>query len=159
MSPFDLAGLTRELETLTKQTEAQDFWNDPEAAQKILKQKKAIESKVNRYESLEQGLHDVAELIELAEEMEDEEEADSIAENFARLRQELESLKLETLLDGKYDHSNAIISVHAGTGGVDAMDWAQMLYRMYTRWAEKKATRLPLWICRTIRKPGSRAQP
>ncbi|MEE0742414.1 MAG: peptide chain release factor 2 [Emergencia sp.] len=143
-SPFDLAGLTGKLETLTKQTEAQDFWNDPEAAQKILKQKKSIESKVNRYESLRQGLYDIGDLIELAEEMEDEEEADSIVNSFARLQQELETLKLDTLLDGKYDHNNAIISVHAGTGGVDAMDWAQMLYRMYTRWAEKKGYKVTL---------------
>ena len=101
MSPFDLAGLTGKLETLTKQTEAQDFWNDPEAAQKILKQKKSIESKVTRNESLRQGLYDIGELIELAEEMEDEEEADSIVNSFARLQQELETLKLDTLLDGK----------------------------------------------------------
>ncbi len=144
MSPFDLAGLRGELEKLTKQTEEPEFWNDPEEAQKILKKKKGLENKLDRYESLKKGLDDIEELMVLAEEMEDEEEAASIADSFRELQEELETLKLDTLLDGKYDHNNAIISVHAGTGGVDAMDWAQMLYRMYTRWAEKKGYKVTL---------------
>lgn len=144
MSPFDLAGLKGELEKLTKETEAQGFWDDPEAAQNLLKKKKSLETRVERYDRLEKGFTDTEELIELAEEMEDEEEADAIVESFAQLQAQLEELKLDTLLDGKYDHNNAIISVHAGTGGVDAMDWAQMLYRMYTRWAEKKGYKVTL---------------
>ena len=144
MSPFDLAGLKGELEKLTKETEAQGFWDDPEAAQNLLKKKKSLETRVERYDRLEKGFTDTEELIELAEEMEDEEEADAIVESFAQLQAQLEELKLDTLLDGKYDHNNAIISVHAGTGGVDAMDWAQMLYRMYTRWAEKRGYRVTL---------------
>lgn len=144
MSPFDLAGLKGELENITKETEAQGFWDDPEAAQNLLKKKKSLENRIGRYDRLEQGFADTEELIELAEEMEDEEEAASIAETFAQLQEQLEELKLDTLLDGKYDHNNAIISVHAGTGGVDAMDWAQMLYRMYTRWAEKKGYKVTL---------------
>lgn len=144
MSPFDLAGLKGELEKLTKETEAQGFWDDPEAAQNLLKKKKSLETRVERYDRLEKGFLDTEELIELAEEMEDEEEADAIVESFAQLQAQLEELKLDTLLDGKYDHNNAIISVHAGTGGVDAMDWAQMLYRMYTRWAEKKGYKVTL---------------
>lgn len=144
MSPFDLAGLKGELETLTKQTEAQGFWDDPEAAQNLLKKKKSLETRIERYDRLEKGFADTEELIELAEEMEDEEEADAIADSFRELQEQLEELKLDTLLDGKYDHNNAIVSVHAGTGGVDAMDWAQMLYRMYTRWAEKKGYKVTL---------------
>ena len=144
MSPFDLAGLKGELEKLTKETEAQGFWDDPEAAQNLLKKKKSLETRVERYDRLEKGFTDTEELIELAEEMEDEEEADAIVESFTQLQAQLEELKLDTLLDGKYDHNNAIISVHAGTGGVDAMDWAQMLYRMYTRWAEKKGYKVTL---------------
>lgn len=144
MSPFDLTGLKGKLEELTKLTEAQSFWDDPAAAQDILKKKKSLESRIQRYEKLEQGFSDTEELIALAEEMEDEEEADAIAESFEQLKAELETLKLDTLLNGKYDHNNAIISVHAGTGGVDAMDWAQMLYRMYTRWAEKRGYRVTL---------------
>ena len=76
--------------------------------------------------------------------MEDEEEAGEIVSSFAKLQNKLDELKLDTLLDGKYDHNNAIVSIHAGTGGVDAMDWAQMLLRMYTRWSEKKGYKVSL---------------
>lgn len=138
MSPFDLAGLRGELEKINKEVENPDFWNHPEEAQKLLKKKKGLENKIGQYEELETGFEDIGELMELAEEMEDEEEADNVVASFKELQEKMEELKLQTLLDGKYDHNNAIISVHAGTGGVDAMDWTQMLYRMYTRWAEKK---------------------
>ena len=144
MSPFDLAGLRENLQVITKQTEAAGFWDDPEAAQSLLKKKKGLESRIERYDRLERGFQDTGELIELAEEMEDEDEAEAIAASFRQLENQLEELKLDTLLSGKYDHNNAIISVHAGTGGVDAMDWAQMLYRMYSRWAEKKGYKVTL---------------
>jgi len=103
-----------------------------------MKKKKSVESVVSRYEKLETEFTDVEELIPLAEEMEDAEEAESIIQSFKAASDELETLMLDTLLDGKYDHNSAIITVHSGAGGVDAMDWAQMLMRMYTRWAEKK---------------------
>ncbi len=144
MSPFDLAGLRDKLEKINHEVENPDFWNNPEAAQKLLKSKKSLETKIEQYETLETGFEDIGELIELAEEMEDEEEADAVVVSFKELQESLEELKLATLLDGKYDHNNAIISVHAGTGGVDAMDWTQMLYRMYTRWAEKKGYKVTL---------------
>ncbi len=144
MSPFDLAGLRNELEGLNSRIEAPEFWNDPEGAQNTLKKKKSLENRIEKYEALEKGFDDMEELMLLAEEMEDEEEADAIAESFRDLQNRLETLKLDTLLSGKYDRNNAIISVHAGTGGVDAMDWAQMLYRMYTRWAEKKGYKVTL---------------
>ncbi len=144
MSPFDLADLRDKLEKINYEVEKPDFWNNPEAAQKLLKNKKSLETKIERYETLETGFEDIGELIELAEEMEDEEEADAVVVSFKELQESLEELKLATLLNGKYDHNNAIISVHAGTGGVDAMDWTQMLYRMYTRWAEKKGYKITL---------------
>lgn len=97
-----------------------------------------MENKVDTFESLESGFEDVYTLIEMAEELNDEDEAKEITETYEELCERLENLKLETLLSGKYDHNSAIISVHAGTGGVDAMDWAEMLLRMYTRWSEKK---------------------
>ncbi len=144
MSPFDLAGLKGKLEEIEKETEKSGFWDDPEKAQELLKKKKSLETKIEKYESLETGFSDIEELIPLAEEMEDEEEAKEIASSFAELQERLDELKLDTLLDGKYDHNNAIVSIHAGTGGVDAMDWAQMLLRMYTRWADKKGYRVTL---------------
>ncbi len=144
MSPFDLLGLRKKLEEINSEIETPDFWSNPEAAQALLKKKKSLETKADKFEALEKGFDDIEELIILAEEMEDEEEAASITEAFSQLQNQLEELKLDTLLDGKYDHNNAIISVHAGTGGVDAMDWAQMLYRMYVRWAEKKGYKVTL---------------
>ncbi|MGF6376301.1 peptide chain release factor 2 [Clostridiales Family XIII bacterium PM5-7] len=144
MSLFDLASLRAKLEEINKQTEQEGFWDNPEAAQSLLKKKKNLETTVEQYETLRTGLEDTGELIELAEEMDDEEEANAIVKNFADLTDRLEELKLATLLDGKYDHNSAIISIHAGTGGVDAMDWAEMLLRMYTRWAEKKGYKTTL---------------
>ena len=138
MSPFDLAGLREKSEELNKETIKDGFWDDSEAAQSLLKKKSSIDNKISQYEELEKGFKDIEELIVLAEEMDDEDEADLIVSSFYDLNKRLESFKLATLLNGKYDHNSAILSVHAGTGGVDAMDWAEMLLRMYTRWAESK---------------------
>ena len=122
---------------MNKQSEQSDFWDDPEKAQNLLKKKKALESTVNEYDRLSSGFKDISEMIEIAEELEDEDEAMTVVENFDELCKDAETFRLKLLLDGKYDSNSAILSIHAGTGGVDAMDWAQMLMRMYTRWADK----------------------
>lgn len=122
---------------MNKQSEQSDFWDDPEKAQSLLKKKKDLESTVNEYDRLSSGFKDISEMIEIAEELEDEDEAMTVVENFDELCKNAETFRLKLLLDGKYDSNSAILSIHAGTGGVDAMDWAQMLMRMYTRWADK----------------------
>lgn len=122
---------------MNKQSEQSDFWDDPEKAQSLLKKKKVLESTVNEYDRLSSGFKDISEMIEIAEELEDEDEAMTVVENFDELCKDAETFRLKLLLDGKYDSNSAILSIHAGTGGVDAMDWAQMLMRMYTRWADK----------------------
>lgn len=137
MSPFDLAGLRAKIDSMNKQSEQSDFWDDPEKAQSLLKKKKALESTVNEYDRLCSGFKDISEMIEIAEELEDEDEAMTVVESFDELCKDAETFRLKLLLDGKYDSNSAILSIHAGTGGVDAMDWAQMLMRMYTRWADK----------------------
>ncbi len=146
MTLFDLAKLESELERTNREIEQEDFWNHLEYAQKIMREKKSMEQTLEEFRSLERGLGDVEELIELAE-MEEaggssQEDLDQMAQEiqslFDDLKQKLEEMRLRTLLTGKYDHCNAILSIHAGTGGVDAMDWASMLLRMYTRWCEKK---------------------
>ena len=146
MTLFDLAKLRAELERTSREIEQEDFWNNLEYAQKVMREKKNMEDTLAEYEGLEKSLNDVSELIELAE-LEEEGGAgqeelavmtEEIEELFASFKEHLEEMRLRTLLTGKYDHCNAIVSIHAGTGGVDAMDWAEMLLRMYTRWCDKK---------------------
>lgn len=146
MTLFDLAKIKSELDRTNREIEEPGFWENPEAAQKAMKQKKTMEHTVESYENLEKSLRDIDELIELAEMEEasgtDEAELNRMAKDieheFEQFRENLEELRLKTLLTGKYDHCGAIVSIHAGTGGIDAMDWASMLYRMYTRWCDKK---------------------
>ena len=113
-----------------------DFWDDPDSAQKYMKEKKSIEGKLSELESLNGQLEDLEVMVEMADEEQDEDLAKEAEDACAKLSAALDDLRLRTLLDGKYDRNNAIISVHAGSGGTDSQDWAEMLYRMYTRWAE-----------------------
>lgn len=138
MTLFDLAKLEEELERTNREIEQEDFWNNLEYAQKVMKEKKTMESTLDSFNGLQKTLTDIEELMELAEIEEDEGLAGEIEEMFARLKEDLEQMRIKTLLTGKYDNCGAIISIHAGTGGVDAMDWASMLLRMYTRWCDKK---------------------
>ncbi len=116
-----------------------------------MREKKSLESAIAEYEGLSERLSDLEVMMEMAEEAEsggDSEEAEMMAEEAAEaaetLAKDLENLMLKTLLDGKYDKNNAIISVHAGSGGTEAMDWAEMLFRMYTRWCEKRGFKAKL---------------
>ena len=139
------------LEEIDREAAAEGFWENQEKAQKLLKEKKSLETTLGDYEKLESTLADVEVMIEMAEESEKGGDSAGAAELSAEAqaayesyKKETEELRLRTLLDGEYDSSNAILSVHAGTGGVDAMDWAEMLLRMYTRWAEKHKYRVKM---------------
>ena len=114
------------------------FWDDPERAQKTLKEKKSIENKLGELSDIRSRLDDIEVMCELAEESGDEGMEDEIAEMNREVTEKLEALTLRTLLTGEYDKNNAILSIHAGTGGVDANDWAEMLMRMYMRWCESR---------------------
>lgn len=109
-----------------------------------MKEKSSMEQSIEGWEKLNTGLSDIVEMVELAESEEDEELADAIIGDFEILKNELEELRIKTLLTGKYDSKNAILSIHAGAGGVEAMDWAGMLLRMYTRWCEKKGYKVKM---------------
>ena len=114
------------------------FWNDLEKSQKVNKEIKSLKSKIQKYNNLKRRLEDIEVLIELGAEEQDASIASEAIEEIEKLAKDVESLKLETLLNGPYDRNNAIISLHAGAGGTEAMDWVSMLLRMYTRWCEDK---------------------
>ncbi len=137
--------LKAQLASLEERTAAPDFWNDQEKAQKVMKEKKSVENRLDEYEGIRSRFEDLEVMLEMAQEADkggDSEEAELMAAEAKAskeaLEKALEELKLKTLLNEKYDQNNAIISIHAGSGGTEAMDWAAMLLRMYTRWCEKR---------------------
>lgn len=125
------------LAQLEKQSEAPDFWDDLENSQKVLKEIKNIKNTKEEYEALESAYEDILAMIDLAEEEGEEELAKEIAAEYAAFEQKLEEASLKALLSGEYDKNNAILTFHAGAGGTEAQDWAEMLYRMYTRYAQR----------------------
>lgn len=131
-----MPALEKELAELDRKAQEPDFWNDMDNSQRILQQSKSIREKLNDYISLENDCHDLLTLVELGLEEKDESLLSEVQENFDDLSKRFEKLKLKTLLNGEYDRNDAILTLHAGAGGTEAMDWVQMLFRMYSRWAE-----------------------
>ena len=115
-----------------------DFYGAMDAAGKVLQRIKGLKNKVERYDALYGAWDDLTTLVALAIEEGDATVLDEVKEGFKELSENLSSMKLETLLSGKYDGNNAILTLHAGAGGTEAQDWCEMLYRMYTRWAERR---------------------
>ena len=126
----------RKIELEAKQNET-DFWNDMQIAQQVNKECKQTENKINNWTRLMTRLEDIEATIEMYIEAGDESENEDIIAEIKALEKDIENLRLETLLKGKYDAHNAILTLHAGAGGTEAQDWANMLYRMYTRYAER----------------------
>lgn len=118
------------------------FWDDPQQAQKILQQAKFLKDQVKRYEALHLSWEELQLLLDMALEEEDLSVEKELISGVEKLGQEIDDLRVATLLSGEYDQSNAMLSIHAGAGGLDAQDWAEMLLRMYTRWAETKGYRV-----------------
>lgn len=149
MSPFDPAGVRGKIEELTKRSEQPGFWDDNEAARKVMLEKSRLEGKLERFHDLEEGYEDLEVMIDLAEEegaAPGTPEGDSIAadatEQYEKTRKMAEDFTIEILLTGEYDKNNAILTVHAGAGGTDAQEWTGRLLRMYTRWGESKGFRV-----------------
>ncbi len=133
-----LAAMQKELAELDMRAAEPGFWDNMENAQKITQRAAALKDSIERYDRLVTAYHDNLTLIELADEEEDISLLPECEEGVAHVESELESQRLATLLTGEYDKKNAIVTFHAGSGGTEAQDWAEMLYRMYTHWAEKR---------------------
>lgn len=116
---------------------APGFWEDGEKSGAMMKEMKAIKGAIAAYDKVKTEFDDLDVLIEMAEEEADEELASEVEVEFARFKKHFEDYKISTLLSGEFDHMDAILSLNAGAGGTESCDWAGMLYRMYTRWAEK----------------------
>lgn len=132
-----LDAMRKEIMELDQKATAPDFWNDMERSQKILQRSSSLKNKIERYGKLKSAYDDLLALIELADEEGDLSLLPQAQEELETFRSELESQRLTTLLTGEYDAKNAILTFHAGAGGTEAQDWAQMLYRMYCRWGER----------------------
>ena len=132
---FDISNLRQELKKLEEQTMKNEFWNDADNSSKVLKQINQLKSKIENYQKIETELTNLLEMTELLQTEPEEEMAKEVLKSTANIEKEVEKLEITTLLSGKYDNNNAILTIHPGAGGTEAQDWAEMLYRMYTRWA------------------------
>lgn len=157
---FDVANLEKQLNELEKITLSPDFWNDSTNSGKILKQINSLKAKTEGYKKVSQNYDYILELLELVTEELTEasikpesidigqinsdlkEEVLELVSNIKQLEKDVDNLEIETLLSGKYDNNNAILTIHPGAGGTEAQDWAEMLYRMYSRWAESNGYKL-----------------
>lgn len=136
-SALKLDDAKREIAELEAESAKEGFWNDLDRSQKVQKRMKQLQQKCEKYEKLQSTWEDLMTICEMALEENDDSMLGELETDYAKLEGELEAMRLSTLLSGEYDANNVILSIHPGAGGTEAQDWAQMLYRMYTRWAER----------------------
>ncbi|HIQ99825.1 MAG TPA: peptide chain release factor 2 [Candidatus Scybalocola faecavium] len=134
---LNLAAKEARIQELNNIMEEPGFWDNPEKSQEAMKELKSLKDTVESYHKLSQAYEDVETMIEMGYEENDESLIPEIQEMLDSFIEEFEALKISTLLSGEYDHNNAILTLHAGAGGTEACDWTSMLFRMYSRWAEK----------------------
>lgn len=138
MSHFDLIEKKHKIAELTSITLEDNFWNDPSHAQGIIQQLNGIKDIVDSYEQLEHSLADLDETQDLLKTDYDKDIFELLELDYQEMEKTFDSFEIKMLLSHEYDHSNAILELHPGAGGTESCDWAEMLYRMYSRWAEKK---------------------
>lgn len=122
---------------LEKLTESQDFWNNPESSANVLSEITELKKKISNFNEVNTLVETNQSFLELLQEENDDEIAKELEKSIKETQTKLDNLEISTLLSGKYDKNNAIVTIHPGAGGTEAMDWADMLYRMYTRWGEQ----------------------
>ena len=135
MIHFDISSLEKELKELEKETTSQEFWENQQNTSKVLKRITEIKNKIEEYKVTNNNLDNLIDLVELLKIEKDEQLEAELEKNMLALKKDIDKLEISTLLSGKYDINNAIITLHPGAGGTEAQDWVEMLYRMYTRWA------------------------
>jgi len=141
---FDLPKLKEENIDFERFMQSPDFWNNTEEAQKISQKLKSNTDTIKEFEDMQGEVDDFELLMELIKEDNDENQTSELNKEMKNIDIALEKLKLKTLLSGEYDRNNAILSIHAGAGGTEAQDWADMLFRMYTRWAESHSCKVSI---------------
>ena len=135
MSLFDIISIETEIRELNEKTMENGFWNDQENSSKVFAKIKSLQRKLNSYEKIESEISNLFDMNELLNLEIDLELVKELLKNTENLNLKLEDLEIQTLFSGKYDANNAIITLHPGAGGTESQDWAEMLYRMYSRWA------------------------
>ncbi len=133
---LDLENKENRIIELNRKMEEPDFWNDPESSTKQSKELGSLKEDVETYKKLDSQFNDMFDLIDMANEDNDETLADEIKEEFISFKEDYEKIRLKTLLSGEYDANNAILRLNAGAGGTESCDWCSMLFRMYSKWAE-----------------------
>ncbi len=134
---LNLERLHLKVDELERKQSEPGFWDDPDKSQKIVQEAGSMKRRIEEYDKMKTSYEDALALIEMGEEEEDASLAEEVGVQIEEFKAMYEKLKMSTLLIGQFDHNNAIMTLHAGAGGTEACDWTSMLYRMYTRWAER----------------------
>ena len=142
MIHFDISNLEEEKKKLEQKISKPDFWDNQEKSNIVLTKMKRIQSKIENYRKLQAEIENLESLNELLLEEEDIELGKEVLQSTINLEEKIKKIELETLLSGKYDKNNAIVTLHPGAGGTEAQDWVEMLYRMYTKWATNNGFKL-----------------
>lgn len=138
MIHFDLPKIEKRINELEVQMQDSNFWNDTKSSSIVLTESKRLKNKLEQYNKLKENLENIQDLNELLLVEADLEMAKEVLEDTLKLEKEIETLEIDTLLSGKYDKNNAIFTLHPGAGGTESQDWAEMLYRMYSKWANSR---------------------
>ncbi|MEE9496241.1 MAG: PCRF domain-containing protein, partial [Desulfobacterales bacterium] len=141
---FDIEDDQKRLQEIEQQIAKEGFWDNPEENKSILKKRSSLSNRIEKYNKLTNDLEENQILLDLAVEESDEEALAEVSQQISGLDQRIGGLSLELMLDGEDDGKNAIVSINAGAGGTEAQDWAEMLFRMYSRWVERRGYKLEL---------------
>ncbi|MGD2187477.1 MAG: peptide chain release factor 2 [Desulfobacterales bacterium] len=141
---LDLEDKEKRLAEIEKHIAKDGFWDNPETTKPILKERTSLSNKIEKFNDLAEDLEENQILLDLAVEESDDEALAEVSRQISSLDRRIASLSLELMLDGEDDGKNAIVSINAGAGGTEAQDWAEMLFRMYTRWVERRGYQIEL---------------